>query len=130
VTDGPGTPPTFDLRTIGPEPAGASLLEEEELKALIPDFVATRADLNQVEYEKHRQSPSVGATTSKAAWHRGPAGVPFPIRTAPADVRRRVAVGGNTRIRVEKGSALRLGDSDYKSGARKDPSVHRVEEPE
>lgn len=41
----------FNLRTIGPEPAGATPLEEEELKGLIPNFVATRADLNQVEFE-------------------------------------------------------------------------------
>jgi len=42
--------PPFALRTIGPEPDGATPLEED-LKGLIPDFVATRADLNQVEYE-------------------------------------------------------------------------------
>ncbi len=43
--------PVFNLRTIGPEPAGATPLEEEDLEGLIPDFVATRADLNQVEFE-------------------------------------------------------------------------------
>jgi Fic-DOC domain mobile mystery protein B len=43
--------PPFGLRTIGPEPDGATPLEHEDLKGLIPDFVATRADLNQVEYE-------------------------------------------------------------------------------
>jgi Fic-DOC domain mobile mystery protein B len=39
------------MRGIGVEPPGATPLEEEELEGLIPDFVATRADLNQVEYE-------------------------------------------------------------------------------
>jgi hypothetical protein len=39
------------MRTIGPEPYGATPLEAEDLEGLIPDFVATRADLNQVEFE-------------------------------------------------------------------------------
>ena len=39
------------LRTIGPEPSGATPIEEEDLDGLIPDFVATRGDLNQVEFE-------------------------------------------------------------------------------
>jgi Fic-DOC domain mobile mystery protein B len=43
--------PTFNVRSIGPEPAGATPLEQEDLECLIPDFVATRADLNQVEFE-------------------------------------------------------------------------------
>jgi Fic-DOC domain mobile mystery protein B len=42
---------TFFLRTIGPEPAGATPLTAEDLEGLIPHFVATRADLNQVELE-------------------------------------------------------------------------------
>jgi Fic-DOC domain mobile mystery protein B len=41
----------FNARSIGPEPAGATQLEQEDLDCLIPDFVATRADLNQVEFE-------------------------------------------------------------------------------
>lgn len=41
----------LELRTIGPEPSGATPLEQEDLECLVPDFVATRADLNQVEYE-------------------------------------------------------------------------------
>jgi Fic-DOC domain mobile mystery protein B len=41
----------FFLRTIGPEPAGATPLTAEDLEGLIPSFVATRADLNQVEFE-------------------------------------------------------------------------------
>jgi hypothetical protein len=44
-------PPTFNVRTIGPEPAGTTPIEQEDLEGLIPDFVATRADLNQVEFE-------------------------------------------------------------------------------
>jgi Fic-DOC domain mobile mystery protein B len=43
--------PTLNLQTIGPEPSGATPLEPEHLECLIPDFVANRADLNQVEYE-------------------------------------------------------------------------------
>lgn len=43
--------PSFNVRTIGPEPPGATPIEEEDLEGLIPDFVATRADLNGVEYE-------------------------------------------------------------------------------
>jgi len=41
----------FNLRSIGPEPSGATPLEPEDLEGLIPDFVATRADLNVVEFE-------------------------------------------------------------------------------
>ena len=41
----------FNLRAIGPEPSGATPLEPEDLEGLIPDFVATRADLNVVEFE-------------------------------------------------------------------------------
>jgi len=60
--------PIFNLRTIGPEPAGATPIEEEDLEGLIPDFVATRADLNQVEFENiskavpwaQRQATSLG----------------------------------------------------------------------
>jgi Fic-DOC domain mobile mystery protein B len=36
---------------MGPEPSGATPLEPEDLEGLIPDFVATRADLNVVEFE-------------------------------------------------------------------------------
>lgn len=41
----------FNTRTIGPEPEGATPIEPEDLEGLIPTFVSTRADLNQVEYE-------------------------------------------------------------------------------
>lgn len=43
--------PTFNVRTIGQEPSGVTPLEQEDLEGLVPDFVATRADLNQVEFE-------------------------------------------------------------------------------
>ena len=43
--------PPLLLRTIGPEPAGATPIEAEDLTGLIPDFVATRADLNLAEFE-------------------------------------------------------------------------------
>lgn len=41
--------PAFTITSLGPEPDGATPLHEEELEQLIPDFVATRADLNTVE---------------------------------------------------------------------------------
>jgi Fic-DOC domain mobile mystery protein B len=41
----------FNLRTIGPEPDGATPLEDEDLVDLIPSFVATRGDLNVVEFD-------------------------------------------------------------------------------
>ncbi len=61
--------PRFNARTIGPEPPGATPIEDEELEGLIPDFVATRADLNQVEFENitkalpwaRQQARSLGA---------------------------------------------------------------------
>jgi hypothetical protein len=43
--------PTFNVRSIGPEPSGATPLKQEDRECLIPDFVATLADLNQVEFE-------------------------------------------------------------------------------
>jgi fido (protein-threonine AMPylation protein) len=48
-----GGPPLqpFSIATIGPEPAGATPIDDEDLAGLIPTYVATRADLNQVEYE-------------------------------------------------------------------------------
>ncbi len=46
----PGSPRSW-LRTIGPEPAGATPIEPEDLEGLVPPFVATRADLNEVEFE-------------------------------------------------------------------------------
>ena len=41
----------FNLHTIGPEPDGATPLEEDDLVDLIPQFVATRGDLNIVEFD-------------------------------------------------------------------------------
>jgi fido (protein-threonine AMPylation protein) len=48
-----GGPPLqpFSISTIGPEPAWATPVDDEDLAGLIPTYVATRADLNQVEYE-------------------------------------------------------------------------------
>ncbi len=51
VTDGMRASLPPGLRTIGPEPECATPIESEDLEGLVPDFVATRADLNQVEYE-------------------------------------------------------------------------------
>jgi Fic-DOC domain mobile mystery protein B len=51
VNDGKPSIETFSLKSIGPEPTGATPIEEEDLRGLIPDFVATRADLNRVEFD-------------------------------------------------------------------------------
>ena len=51
MSNRPGVPPSFGVRTIGPEPAGATPLDEADLRELVPSFVATRQDLNQVEFE-------------------------------------------------------------------------------
>lgn len=50
-TGPPPSPRTFSLHAIGSEPDGGTPLEEERLIDLIPDFVATRGDLNLVEFE-------------------------------------------------------------------------------
>lgn len=41
----------FVVGAMGPEPEGTTPIEPQDLDGLIPAFVATRADLNQVEYE-------------------------------------------------------------------------------
>ncbi len=46
----------INVGPIGPEPAGATPIAEEDLEGLIPDFVATRADLNRVELESITRS--------------------------------------------------------------------------
>jgi Fic-DOC domain mobile mystery protein B len=51
MTSGEGTPSSFSLRSIGPEPEGATPIEAEDLEGLIPLHVTTRANLNEVEYE-------------------------------------------------------------------------------
>jgi Fic-DOC domain mobile mystery protein B len=62
----------FNVSAIGPEPAGATPLEEEDLAGLIPDFVATRADLNHVEYENIAKAlPWANAQANR----RGPSAV-------------------------------------------------------
>lgn len=40
----------FNVRPIGAEPEGATPLDDDDLEGLVPDFVATRADLNEVEF--------------------------------------------------------------------------------
>jgi Fic-DOC domain mobile mystery protein B len=49
-------PHSIDFGPIGPEPAGATPIAEEDLDGLIPDFVATRADLDRVEFESIARS--------------------------------------------------------------------------
>jgi fido (protein-threonine AMPylation protein) len=51
MSEASGTFGPFSVSAIGPEPAGATPIGDEDLAGLIPDFVATRADLNQIEYE-------------------------------------------------------------------------------
>ena len=46
----------FNVSALGPEPADATPIEDEDLVGLIPDFVATRGDINQVEYENIAQA--------------------------------------------------------------------------
>jgi Fic-DOC domain mobile mystery protein B len=41
----------FNFHPIGPEPDGATPLDDEDLADLIPAFVATRGDLNVVEFD-------------------------------------------------------------------------------
>lgn len=43
-------PGAFNVHPIGEEPDGATPLREDDLDGLIPDFVATRSDLNEVEF--------------------------------------------------------------------------------
>jgi Fic-DOC domain mobile mystery protein B len=60
------------MRTIGPEPSGATPIDDEDLDGLIPDFVATRADLNQVEFENITQALPWAYRRAQTA---GPGGV-------------------------------------------------------
>ncbi len=50
IPDG-GAPRPFSVPAIGPEPDGATPLDEDDLIDLIPDFVATRDDLNVAEFD-------------------------------------------------------------------------------
>jgi Fic-DOC domain mobile mystery protein B len=59
----------FSLQTIGPDPTGATPIEPENLDGLIPVFVATRADLNQVEFENISQALT---WAQREAGRRGP----------------------------------------------------------
>ncbi len=62
----------INVHTIGPEPAGATPLEEDDLDGLIPDFVATRGDLNGAEY--HNISKALPWARAQAA-RRRPSGL-------------------------------------------------------
>jgi Fic-DOC domain mobile mystery protein B len=42
--------------SLGPDPDGATPLDDDDLAQLIPDFVATRRDLNLVEFENIAES--------------------------------------------------------------------------
>jgi Fic-DOC domain mobile mystery protein B len=62
----------FSVSTIGPEPDGATPLDEDDLEGLIPEFVATRGDLNLVESENITKA--LPWAQARAA-QRGPGGV-------------------------------------------------------
>ena len=72
VTDGEPPIGTFSLRSIGPEPTGATPIEEEDLEGLIPDFVATREDLNQVEFDNISKALTWGIQQARVL---GPDGI-------------------------------------------------------
>ena len=61
----------MSMRTIGPEPAGATPIDDEDLAGLIPDFVATRADLNQVEFENIAKALPWAARRARRAGTEG-----------------------------------------------------------
>jgi Fic-DOC domain mobile mystery protein B len=69
---GPRAGVEFNVATIGPEPSGATPIEPEDLEALTPDFIATRADLNLVEFENIAKALPWAL---REAASRGPAGV-------------------------------------------------------
>jgi Fic-DOC domain mobile mystery protein B len=69
--DGPPSS-QFNIATIGPKPSGATPIEPEDLEGLIPDFVATRADLNLVEFENIAKAIP---WAHQEAQRRGPGGV-------------------------------------------------------
>jgi Fic-DOC domain mobile mystery protein B len=77
MTEGPaqsGTsnPGAMGAGPIGPEPSGVTPIDDEDLAGLIPDFVATRADLNQVEFENITKALPWGYRRAEAA---GPEGI-------------------------------------------------------
>jgi len=65
-------PTTFSLKSIGPEPTGATPLEEDDLEGLIPDFVTNRRDLNRVEFDNITRALSWGLRQARS---RGPYGL-------------------------------------------------------
>ena len=70
--DGVNSAIDFNVRTIGPERDGATPLDEDDLEGLIPEFVATRGDLNVVESENITKAlPWARAQATR----RGPGGV-------------------------------------------------------
>lgn len=60
------------VSTIGPEPVGATPLDDDDLEGLIPEFVSTRGDVNLVESENITKAlPWAQAQAAR----RGPGGV-------------------------------------------------------
>jgi len=66
---GDQSPTRFNLRAIGPEPPGATPIAPEDLQGLIPDFVATRSDLNIVEFENITKTLQ-WACSERGRWDR------------------------------------------------------------
>jgi Fic-DOC domain mobile mystery protein B len=113
----------FNAHTIGAEPSGATPLEEEDLEGLIPDFVATRADLNQVEFENitkalpwaQRHARSLGAEGILAygfmmTLHRRMFG---DVWTWAGTLRRRVTNIGVEPLLIATQSRLLLDDATF-----------------
>ncbi len=113
----------FNVHTIGPEPSGATPIEEDDLEGLIPDFVATRADLNQVEFENitkalawaQRQARSRGAEGTldygfMLALHRRMFG---DVWTWAGTLRRRVTNIGVEPALIATQSQLALDDATF-----------------
>jgi Fic-DOC domain mobile mystery protein B len=72
VTDDESSIGRFSLKSIGTEPTGATPIEEEDLEGLIPDFVATRADLNRVEFDNISKALTWGIQQARVL---GPDGI-------------------------------------------------------
>jgi Fic-DOC domain mobile mystery protein B len=115
--------PRFNVHAIGPEPSGATPIEDEDLEGLIPGFVATRADLNQVEFENitkalawaQRQAHSRGAEGIldygfMLALHRSMFG---DVWTWAGTLRRRVTNIGVEPALIATQSQLMLDDATF-----------------
>jgi len=72
VTDELGLTPGINLQGLGLEPEGGTPIDDEDRAGLLLDFVLTRADLNEVEYENIAEAYP---WANRQARLRGPLGV-------------------------------------------------------